>query len=446
MKVGFAVADITPELGIYLTGYGNPERLAEEVHSPLTATVMALEDEEKTVAVIGFDWCYMDVEMAQEIQRGLAAASGLPEANILLCCSHTHSAPHTSLGRTLGRVSVDPECKGVAYVRKNIPVIGKAIADARATLRETEACFAAGKTETGVSRRGTNEAGEVRSFIADPNQIYDSNMTTVLFRDRETHENIGILVHCSAHNTCLGPSREISSDWCGVMRNRVRQTYPVPVLFLNGAFGDVGPRSTNCWVSYANEYSAGGCGGISAAEEVGSRAATDALRLLEGMRYFISDLPLKVRVSKVVLPQEIPLSEAETREVIREYEQQNPDKNVEPPVKYQVAQAMLKAWGEPPQNELEFEHTLVAFGPLALVPFPFEMFSIFSLRLRKYGPFEYTLLCGNVNGSYAYLPDRGAIAVGGYEVSCRHHSRPYVTKPEAGDLAVTQTLKALREM
>ena len=29
MKVGFAVSDITPELGIYLTGYGRPERLAD---------------------------------------------------------------------------------------------------------------------------------------------------------------------------------------------------------------------------------------------------------------------------------------------------------------------------------------------------------------------------------------------------------------------------------
>ena len=28
MQVGFAVSDITPELGIYLTGYGMPERLA----------------------------------------------------------------------------------------------------------------------------------------------------------------------------------------------------------------------------------------------------------------------------------------------------------------------------------------------------------------------------------------------------------------------------------
>ena len=42
MKAGFSVADITPELGIYLTGYGNPSRLAEAVHSPLRTTAMVL--------------------------------------------------------------------------------------------------------------------------------------------------------------------------------------------------------------------------------------------------------------------------------------------------------------------------------------------------------------------------------------------------------------------
>ena len=83
---------------------------------------------------------------------------------------------------------------------------------------------------------------------------------------------------------------------------------------------------------------------------------------------------------------------------------------------------------------------------MALAAFPFEMFSVFSLRLRKSGPFEYTLLCSLANGCFGYLPDRGAIAVGGYEVTWRSCSREYVTTPEAGDLAVVQTLKALREM
>ena len=126
MKVGFAVADITPGIGIYLTGYGLPERLATGVHSPLTAAVMVLNGNGVEAAVIGLDWCFVDWQLTQDIRRGIEAAAGIPGRNILLCCSHTHSAPHTTYMRTLGRAAVDPENKGVEYVHQSIPAIADA--------------------------------------------------------------------------------------------------------------------------------------------------------------------------------------------------------------------------------------------------------------------------------------------------------------------------------
>jgi hypothetical protein len=446
MKIGFAISDITPETGIYLTGYGNPERLAVGVHSPLTATAMVLKYEKEEAVVVGLDWCEMDVQMSDEIRKGVAAITGFAESRIVLCCSHTHSAPHTEYKKMLGRTSADPEDKGIAYALKSIPAIADAVSRAQASLRETEAAFAAGKTLTGISRRGLDENGKPDSFIGDPDLVCDDNMTAVLFRDRETRENLGILIHCSAHNTCMGGNRNISSDWCGVMRKRINRSYPVPVLFLNGAVGDVGPR-TNLPVRTATlrGFAAGGGDGPASAEEVGFRAATDALRLLDDLRTFHSELPLKVKTTVIKLPQEIPMSEQDARKVVERYEK-NPDPAAKPPMDFLIAQTALKTWQEPPQPELEFTQTLISFGPLALAPFPFEMFSVLSLRLRKYGPFEFTLLCSIGNGHIAYMPDCGSIGVGGYEITCRSWERPYVTKPEAGDLAVSQTLKALRGM
>ena len=69
MKIGFSVVDITPELGIYLTGYGMPERLAEEVHSPLNASVMVFEDGKNTAAIIGMDWCFVDWPLTQALRK-----------------------------------------------------------------------------------------------------------------------------------------------------------------------------------------------------------------------------------------------------------------------------------------------------------------------------------------------------------------------------------------
>ena len=101
MKIGFSVVDITPELGIYLTGYGMPERLAEGVHSPLNASVMVFEDGNTSAVVIGLDWCFVDWPLTQVIRKEINKMTGIPEQNIDLCCSHTHSAPHTTYMRTL---------------------------------------------------------------------------------------------------------------------------------------------------------------------------------------------------------------------------------------------------------------------------------------------------------------------------------------------------------
>ena len=446
MKIGFAVRDITPWTGIYLTGYGMPERLAEAVHSPLTATVMVLKDGGTEAAVIGLDWCFVDWDLTQEIRRAITEKTRIPEKNILLCCSHTHSAPHTTFMRTLGRVAVDPENKGVAYVRRVTPAIADACAEARNALRETEACFAAGKTRVGVSRRGMGEEGRIALFIGDPDAVYDDNMTAVRFRDRETGRDLGILVHCGAHNTAMGADRNISSDWCGVMKKRIRDVFPVPVLFINGALGDVGPRTRRRITGPGyHGFSAGGGDGVFSALETGLRAAGDALDLLEDMRDFRAELPLKVAASVIRLPQSLPMSEEEAREIIARYGSEKQDAG-EPPLELQLAKIALETLKRPPEPEFAFEQTCLAFGPLALAPFPFEMFSVFSLRLRKYGPFQYTLLCSNTNGRNAYMPDRSAIACGGYEVTCRKTIRPYVTDPEAGDLAVARTLETLRRM
>ena len=447
MKIGFSVVDITPELGIYLTGYGMPERLAEGVHSPLNASVMVFEDGKTTAVVIGMDWCFVDWPLTQTLRKEINRQTGIPDQNILFCCSHTHSAPHTTYMRTLGRTAVDPENRGVEYVLKSAPMIAAGVKAAQADLRECVAGFAATKTLAGVSRRGMDENGNVRGFLEDPDQICDNNMVVVRFLDAENGKDLGILVHACGHNTAMGANRLISSDWCGVMKARVRDRYQVPVVFVNGALGDVGPRTNrftdSAWSGAG--FSAGGGDGVKSAEEVGYRAAGDALRALESIREFRRGLPLAVHTSELRLPQALSMSREEAEAVLKKFDADQ-EKAAEPDTIYQVAKTILKYWQLPPEPELVVEQTIIAFGPLAFIPFPFEMFSVFSLRLRKFGPYQFNLLCSNTNGRNAYLPDRGAFALGGYEPSCLKTVRPYVVAPNAGDLAVAQSLKSLREM
>ena len=443
MKIGFAVADVTPAAGLYLTGYGNPERLATGVQSSLYASIMVMGDGTKTAAVVVMDWCTSDESLTWEIRNGIQAVTGIKAEDIILCCTHTHSAPHTRQGATRGRSACDPEGKGLKYTRDSIRSIAEAVGQARDNMRDCAGCV---KTETGVCRRCANRDGRVVGFIADPYQMHDDNMTVVRFLDIKDGKDLGILVHCSAHNTSMGANLEYSSDWCGVMRERIRERYGVPVVFVNGAVGDSGPRM-NCWREYKSicGYSAGGGDGVSSAREVGLRAASDALRCLEHIKDFRSDLPLAVRHNELRLPQALPMTEAEAKRMVQDYEAANPVMPVEPDRMYQVAKANVDAWKMPPEPELVTRQTIISFGPLVFLPFPFEMFSAFSLRLRRYSKYEYPLLCSIANGYYGYLPDRAAFAMGGYEVEWLCFARSYVIAQNAGDIAVAQTLEALEQ-
>ena len=446
MKIGFAAADVTPDSGLFLTGYGNPERIATGVHSPLYASIMVMGDGEKTAAVISTDWCTIDEKLTWEIRNGIQEISGIKAEDIIFCCTHTHSAPHTRRGSSKGRTACDPEQKGVKYALDSIRIIAEAVNQAKSEMCECSAGFGSIKTETGVCRRGTSRDGRVTGFIEDPYQMHDDNMTVVRFLDVRDGKDLGILVHCSAHNTSMGANREYSSDWCGIMRERIRERYHAPVVFVNGAIGDSGPR-TNRWSKFKSVwgYSAGGGDGISSAMEVGFRAASDALRCLEKIKDFRSDLPFAVRHNELRLPQAIPLTEAEAARIVREYEAANPVIPAEPDRMYQVAKSDLEAWKQPPEPELITQQTIISFGPLVFLPFPFEMFSMFSLRLRKYSNYEYPLLCSIANGYYGYLPDRAAFAMGGYEVEWLCFARDYVVAQNAGDIAVSQTLDALEK-
>ena len=89
LSVGTAEADITPTNAQYLAGFGI-NRKSTSVHSRLKARAMVLVMGEQRFAIVGLDNLGLLREDADWIKRGLY---GFKNGNVLLCSSHTHSAP-----------------------------------------------------------------------------------------------------------------------------------------------------------------------------------------------------------------------------------------------------------------------------------------------------------------------------------------------------------------
>ena len=432
LQVGFGRRDITPPLGTYLTGYGDDERPAEEILDCLHATAMVVVQGETRVAVISLDWCFICKQYTDLIRQAIVQKTDFLPENIQLSCSHTHSAPHTRLRKTISG-GVSHIENGRSYVLSVIAQIVAVVQDAISSLTVCKVGFAQCKSLTGVNRRGLFVENQP-SFFAGPDEAFDSNMTIAQFQDAASGKNIGILIHYGAHNTALGKTRQVSRDWCGVMKDRVESQFHAPVLFLNGSEGDVGPRTN--FISRWGHLSAGGGDGIESLREVGYRAATDAIGALIDIKDFRSELPLVVNTFDLHLPYQQLMGKEDVAK----------DLATGSGLQKEYAQSVLQAWQEPARTALHFRQTLIGIGPLAIVPLPGEVFSSISLRTRASSPFQYTLVCSQSNGSNAYIVDREAIARSGYEVATRLRFGPYIFVDDIDDRIVADCHGFLRTL
>ena len=433
LNVGFGRTDITPQLGVRLGGYGVKERPAEEINDRLHATAMVLEQAGLAAAVINLDWICIEEYVVALIRKEVRQRTGIPEQHITVAATHSHSVPNTLNFWGWG----DPE---QAYIDAVIPEIVRSVELAKAARRPVQVGFATTASLVGVNRRGTLEDGRV-SFAGDPHGFFDPTMTVAHFKDG-AGKDAGILVHYGAHGTAMGCNRMVSRDWCGVMKDRIESQYPAPVMFLNGAIGDVGPRTN---YRQGDRLSAGQGDGIHAVREVGYRAATDAIRALLAIREWRRELPLQVLAEEIFLPYAPLTPLADARRDLAKWAPKK-DEWGTPMCEYHFNQAVIEAHGRPLLTGRKFMQTITAIGPLAVVPMPGEMFSGISLRIRAGSPFQYTLCCSVTNGSVSYLPAREARHRGGYETWVGRACGAYLLADNIDDALVAENLKLLRKI
>ncbi len=431
LKAGFGRADITPEPGVRLGGYSILERPAERVLDPLHATAVVLEQDSVKAAIINLDWICIEESTVADIREKVRELTGIPETNIMICTTHTHSAPNTLNAWGWGEIEQK-------YIESVIPGIAEAVVAAKKNLVAAEVGFGVTKSDVGVNRRYVNPEGEylLAHNLSGP---YDPNMTVVRFQGK--NGPIGSIVHYGAHNTCMGVTRDVSRDWCGVMKDRVEKQTGAPVLYVNGAIGDVGPRTN--YIHPAHKLPSAGAGdGIEAVREVGYRAATDAIRAWLGIKSFSGNLKLDVVSTDFNIAFAPLMPQKEAKEKLKKYESFK-DKTGKENTEYRHAQAVIAAYCNPIETGRIFRQSIVRLGPLAFVPFPGEVFSEIVLRLRSASPFQYTLCASGTNGSWGYLPSRSARFKPCYAVWMAIAYGAYVLCDDIDDQLVRQNLELL---
>src|SRR5512137_1625471 len=112
LRAGLAKTDITPTQPVTLSGYASRKDLSQGVHDPLSARVVAFEQEGRRLVLVVLDSIGFYGGTAAPMRQAILDSSGLQPAELFLAATHSHSSPGLTLDPNRGHAN------NLAYTQK----------------------------------------------------------------------------------------------------------------------------------------------------------------------------------------------------------------------------------------------------------------------------------------------------------------------------------------
>jgi len=239
-SVGFGQVDLSPSADqlanreVWQGGYGfwKFRGAPTGVHDPIWAkAVVVLGANSTSAALVVLDSTGASNRILKAIREGVQGATGIPATHVLVSATHTHSGP--DLQGLWGFVSD-------AYRQQVIDGAVQAIVNAHRSAVPARLLLS----------KGVGSASNRRDW-----GYTDTELTVLDAVDAATGQRIGTLINFAAHPVTLGSSNlEFSSDYCHYTRERAEGSLGAPVVYVNGAIGDVSPQGTGSGFDRAQSY------------------------------------------------------------------------------------------------------------------------------------------------------------------------------------------------
>lgn len=235
--IGWGESDLTPPVPLPLGGYTERrDRLMQPSNDRISARAITFYQGSERVALISVELLTVPRSLY------LRVANLLPGWRVLLCATHTHSAPDSQMLNDRMTIKIP----GIArYDEEWATWYSTRIAESvlRSDRPKVVQWMRTGSANVNANRSRRQDGSHRTQF------------TVVQLSDGSTLFTIG---HFAAHPTVLGPDHNtVSGDWPGEWMRRARPYEKR--LFVNGALGDVSPLPPS---------SAGGPSGVSSMAHV----------------------------------------------------------------------------------------------------------------------------------------------------------------------------------
>jgi len=404
MRAGSATRIINCNLGDDLAGQLH-RRFCERIRDNLEANVLYLADDRLALLLVSLDLAGLfEPAYMGALREAMGAAAGVAERNVIVTSTHTHDGPDT-MGLLPDSVKND------AYLAMLHETLVDAAAEAADRARPARIGWAQGEAHIGYNRRLCWADGS-HSMYGDSTRADftglegpDDPTHTVFFAVDEDDQYIAIIHANCSHATCVESASFASADFPGEARRLLRETLceDLPVLYLQGAGGDVSP-----W----NELGAvRRWDGERRLKEVGALLAGETLKLLHEAP-LVADPVFSHSWEDLTVPVRLPTEEAlaEARQVVAAGE----EKSGRGP--YILSRSgvlrLQEEFGDSPSEALAIH--AVRIGGYAILTNPCELYCQFGLDMRRRSPADVTAIAQLADGFSGYCPTIPGLMGGGY--------------------------------
>jgi hypothetical protein len=381
LTAGAAREEITPplEVGLLMSSVEGRWESFEGVRMPLFARALVLEglsptspvDRAQRVAIVSLDLLALSGKAVGDFADFKARVSAaahhvVAPDDIVLVCTHTHSAPESGAITELYRTAAFIE-----WATYLVGQIGKAIAAAAASLRPCRLAYGSAiEPGLGVHRRYKTTNGIMMSHPEPPAHTVlsregatDDSVNVVSFRD-DKDSLIAVLINATCHPVYEMCCPQVSPDYPGELSSKFEHEHPGGLaLFLNGAAGNVNPKGVSA--------------GPAAAQKHAERLSQAVNQVLENSTPVLSS-QLLLRRRAFRLPTRLPD-------------------------------------GMDVGQMLSTEVAGLRLGNAVCLFLPGEPFAETGLALRQASLFQFTAVAGFAEETIGYIPTDAAFADGGYE-------------------------------
>ena len=370
---------ISCPIGTPLAGY-NANDVSVAKADDLMLCACGIDDGKNRVFILVFDLLGIDAFNIVSMRASVAKTLGVPEANVLLSCTHNHLGPHTRVfkGKTKeGEAGINEEY--MVFLRGRVAVVAERLR-ANDLWREVTIGYHSDAVDENRSRRFTtadNRASfnpAARTLYRVTDMIVDKELGTVAFLDPKTEDPLYVIGNYAAHTLAshapgLGGYR-ISADFPGFYRRYVKSETGADAMFIQGACGDLVPKE----------------------DELGM----DAARLTG------------VNLAKASIAAVVDIQRNDDRYQLKDIRVGGEIKSFTSPVR----RKWVKKFGT---EKLTLELQSVALGDVAFVGVPGETVNELGLEIKWHSPFRRTFVAYCATGYYGYISPANFVAAGGYE-------------------------------